>query len=161
MTFESRQAAILAFAAFNLRESCRFSASSIDTFISNARISSTYKIEIFLPGTTSWYGIRQIVSFFSSFFSCALVKDALQVCGGKCVAYVLPLLITPRQIFLEIYLYVSAKLHSLLFLSAYSQLGVATANICIFMTWHLFYGWLSFLPPTHSSEGKLGHLPST
>ena len=49
----------------------------------------------------------------------------------------------------------------LLFLSAYSRLGVATADICIFMTWHLFCGRMPFLPPTHSSEGKLGHLSST
>ena len=49
----------------------------------------------------------------------------------------------------------------LLCLSAYSQLGVATAEICIFITWHLFYGRMSFLPPTLYSEGKLGHLSST
>ena len=41
----------------------------------------------------------------------------------------------------------------LLFLSAYSRLGVATADICIFMTWHLFYDRMLFLPPTLSSEG--------
>ena len=38
----------------------------------------------------------------------------------------------------------------LLFLSAYFRFGVATADICIFMTWHLFYGWMPFLPPTLS-----------
>ena len=48
-----------------------------------------------------------------------------------------------------------------LFLLANSRLGVATADICIFMTWHLFYGRMPFLPPTHSSEAKLGHLYST
>ena len=46
------------------------------------------------------------------------------------------------------------KFKVLLFLSAYSQLGVATAHICIFMTWHLFYGRMPFLPPTLSSEGN-------
>ena len=49
----------------------------------------------------------------------------------------------------------------LLCLLAYSRLGVATADICIFMAWHLFYGWMPFLPPTLYSEGKLGHLSST
>ena len=49
----------------------------------------------------------------------------------------------------------------LLFLSAYFRLGVVTADICIFMTWHLFYGRKPFPPPTLSSEGKLGHLSST
>ena len=46
-------------------------------------------------------------------------------------------------------------------LSAYSRLGVTTADICIFITWHLFYGRMPFLPPTLSLEGKLSHLFST
>ena len=49
----------------------------------------------------------------------------------------------------------------LLCLSAYSRFKVATADICIFITWHLFYGRMPFLPPTLYSEGKLGHLSST
>ena len=49
----------------------------------------------------------------------------------------------------------------LLCLLAYSRLGVATVDICIFMTWQLFYGRMPFLPPTLYSEGKLGHLSST
>ena len=49
----------------------------------------------------------------------------------------------------------------LLSLSAYSRLGVATADIFIFITWHLFYGRMPFLPPTLYSKRKLGHLSST
>ena len=55
----------------------------------------------------------------------------------------------------------NSTIEKLLFLSAYSRLGFATANIFIFMTLHLFYGRMPFLPPTLSSEGKLGHLPFT
>ena len=35
-----------------------------------------------------------------------------------------------------------------------SRLGVATADICICITWNLFYGRIPFLPPTLFSEGK-------
>ena len=41
-------------------------------------------------------------------------------------------------------------------LSAYSRLGVATADVCIFITWRLFYCRMLFLPPTLYLEEKLG-----
>ena len=35
----------------------------------------------------------------------------------------------------------------------FSRLGAATAdNFCIFVAWHLFYGWMLFLPPTYRKQ---------